>query len=409
MADSEKLSANLLLDYLVELGSGLMSAGCPTYRLEELLGAVAAREGFTCDVFAVPTGLFVSVRTPEGDPTATQLVRVRESRTNLGLLASLDEVLNLVATRELGVTEARGRIRELMNQRPIWPAWAQLLAGMGACGGGAVFFGGGWSDFFLGGLGGLVLLGIIRAGRGTPELRVLENFLGGAVAGLIAWVTTLLWPSHSREVLVLAIVIPLLPGMVLTTGLSELTHRDLVAGTSRLMEAAVTLLSLVFGIALVLGLEAGMGFHPAPVEPAAPASLPWQVLALVVASVSFGVLLGLPRRWLGVALASGAVVWVTTLLTRHLPASYAAFATASVLAIGANLYARTKERPAQLFLLPGLLLLVPGAFGFRSLDALLRGDYTAGATQFADMLLTAGALVMGLLVANVVLPPRKIL
>ena len=38
----EALSAQLLLDYLIELGTALMSAGCPSYRLEELLVANVA-------------------------------------------------------------------------------------------------------------------------------------------------------------------------------------------------------------------------------------------------------------------------------------------------------------------------------------------------------------------------------
>jgi len=121
------------------------------------------------------------------------------------------------------------------------------------------------------------------------------------------------------------------------------------------------------------------------------------------------VLLGLRREWLGLALLSDGVVWGASQATRSLPGFHAAFLAAMALSVAANVYARVSKRPSQLFLLPGLLLLVPGAFGFRSLDALLRGDYTAGAVQFADMLLTAGALVMGLLVANVVMPSRKIL
>lgn len=405
----ETLSANLLLEYLVELGTGLLSAGCPTHRLEDLLSAVAAHEGFTCDAFAVPTGLFLSVRTPEGEPPVMQMVRVREWSTNLERLAALDEVLNDVAERTLTVDEARRRIAGITTATDGWSSRAVTLATMGASAGAAVSFGGNEVDFALAALGALALRGLMLLARGSPTARFLENFLGGAVAGLMAWLSTLVWPTHSREVLVLSIVIPLLPGMGLTTGLAELTYRNLVSGTARLMEAAVTLLALVFGILVVLGVEQRLGFRPTAAGALVAASWPLQLVALVVAAVSFGVLLGIRREWLGLALLSDGVVWGASQATRSLPGFHAAFLAAMALSVAANVYARLSKRPSQLFLLPGLLLLVPGAFGFRSLDALLRGDYTAGAVQFADMILTAGALVMGLLVANVVMPSRKIL
>lgn len=406
---SEKLSANLLLEYLVELGTGLLSAGCPTHRLEDLLSAVAAHEGFACDAFAVPTGLFLSVRTPEGEPPVMQMVRVREWSTNLERLAALDEVLNDVAERTLTVDEARRRIAGITTATDGWSSRAVTLATMGASAGAAVSFGGNEVDFALAAFGALALRGLMFLARGSPTARFLENFLGGAVAGLMAWLSTLAWPTHSREVLVLSIVIPLLPGMGLTTGLAELTYRNLVSGTARLMEAAVTLLALVFGILVVLGIEQRLGFRPTPAGTLVAASWPLQLVALAIAAVSFGVLLGIRREWLGLAFLSDGVVWGVSQATRGLPGFHAAFLAAMALSVAANVYARVSKRPSQLFLLPGLLLLVPGAFGFRSLDALLRGDYTAGAVQFADMLLTAGALVMGLLVANVVMPSRKIL
>jgi uncharacterized membrane protein YjjP (DUF1212 family) len=58
-----------------------------------------------------------------------------------------------------------------------------------------------------------------------------------------------------------------------------------------------------------------------------------------------------------------------------------------------------------------MMLLVPGSFGFLSLDDFLRGDVVAGAAKGFQMLLVGvgGALVMGVLVSNLVLPARKLL
>lgn len=408
VTDAQPLSTHLMLDYLVELGSELSSAGCPSYRLEELLTVVAEHEGFKADVFALPTGLFIGIRTPTGDAPAVSMVRVKDWGIDLERLAMLDELLNRVVSRTLSVNDARLELRRLTDA-PRWPVPVRLLAGAGASAGAAVIFGGSVSDFFIAGLGGLLLTAILLRTRREPGLRFLENFLGGAIAAVTAWFATLFWPGHSRDVLVLAIVIPLLPGMVLTTGLAEITFKNLVSGTARLVDAAVTFLSLVFGIGLALAFEQWTGVRPEPPGLLTPAAWWWQALATVVASASFGVALGLPKEKLHIALASGGVVWLSQVLLRAFPATPATFASALVLAAAANAFARTTRKPAQLFLLPGLLLLVPGSFGFRSFDALLRGDYTQGASQAVDMFTLAGALVMGLLVANVVVPPRKIL
>ena len=74
----------------------------------------------------------------------------------------------------------------------------------------------------------------------------------------------------------------------------------------------------------------------------------------------------------------------------------------------ANALARRTNRPAQLFHHPGMLLLVPGSFGFLSFDRLLRGQLAAGA-ETALQIIVASALVMGVLAANVILPARKLL
>ena len=143
-----------------------------------------------------------------------------------------------------------------------------------------------------------------------------------------------------------AIVIQLLPGLTLTTGLAELTYRNLVAGTARLMHAAVTLLSLAFGIAVVVSLANSMGLPGAPAVAREPLPWVWQVVALLFAALSFGVMLGLPKEKLPIALMSGALVWSVTLLTRPLPGVHAAFLNALVLAVAANAWARVTRRPA---------------------------------------------------------------
>lgn len=410
MTAPEPLSSRETLDYLLELGQALLSAGCSIWRLEELLTAVARRQGCELEVFAVPTGLFLTLKPGGGEGPLMSMVRLSQWGTDLELLASLDELVNEVADGVESIPEARSRIRRLTQAPPRWPTAARLLAGMGVSAGSVVSFGGAsWTDSLLAGVGGGLLAVMLMRTRKQPSLRVLENFLGGLIAGGVALAATLLWPGHSRDALVLAVIVPLLPGLTLTTGLIELTHRSLVTGSSRVLYAGVVLLSLAFGIAAVVALEAYAGLTPGAAMPREAPSLWAHLLALAVTAVSIGVLVGVSKKDLVVAVASCTLVWASSWAAKQSLSDLAPFAVAFALAAASNLWARATSRPAQLFLVPGLWLLVPGALGFTGLDALLRGDVVAGGAQLASLLLVSGALVTGLLVANAAVPPQKVL
>ena len=129
-----------------------------------------------------------------------------------------------------------------------------------------------------------------------------------------------------------------------------------------------------------------------------------------MSSVSFGVLFAVPRTYIWGALVSGAVGYTATALaTRTLSAHVAAFLAALAVCLLANGLARTTRRPAQLFQVPGMMLLVPGSFGFLSLGDFLQGDVQSGAAKGFQMVLIGGALVMGVLLSNLILPSRKLL
>jgi uncharacterized membrane protein YjjB (DUF3815 family) len=198
--------------------------------------------------------------------------------------------------------------------------------------------------------------------------------------------------------------------MTLTTGLAELAQKNLVSGAARLMEAFVAFLSILFGIALAVGLEHLFGSEAGALPPRQALSLPFQAVALVAASLGIAVIFSVPKRYLGAAIGSGAIGYVATALgTRHLPGHVSAFAAALAVCLFANGLARRTDRPAQLYQLPGMMLLVPGSFGFLSLEDFLRGDFLNGAAKAFSMLLITGALVTGILLANVLLPAKKLL
>lgn len=409
---AERLPASEFADYLMQLGGTLLSYGCPTHRLEELVRELARIEGYRAEAFAVPTGLFVTLYLADGESPIFRMDRVKEWAVDLERLAIVDGIFNEVAEHRLSLKEARARILELEKKPKPYPAVLQWLAPAGAAGAAAIFFRGGPGEVMVAAAGGVLLALLAFEIRQAPRIRLLADFLGGLVAAFLAWTVTSFRPELSREVIVLSVVIVLVPGMSLTTGFAELAHKNLVSGGARVFEAFIVFLSIMFGIALVVGIEqtVGVTHAAAAAHERSGAALHFQAIALVIAALSFAVLFSVPRKYLGTAIASAAIGWIATAVgARYLPGHMTAFVAALTLCLFANACARWTFRPSQVFQLPGLILLVPGSLGFLSLESLLRGELLGGAAKGFEMVLVAGALVTGLLVANVILPAKKIL
>lgn len=403
-------SREQLADYLLEMGATLASSGCPSYRLEDVIRAVADAEGYRAEPFALPTGLFLRIVPKDGGVEVHRMTRLKDWAVDLMRLTLIDEIWNDVVDKRVTIEAARARIRDVALAPPKWtPAivWAASTVSSGAA---AVFFRGNAVDVLVAAIVGAVIGGarVLLAARHAQ--RLLNDFLGGLFAATCAWLATRIWPQASPDVVVLAGAISLFPGMTFTTGLAEVAQKNLVSGGARLMESAVTLLLISFGVALVAGFQQMAGVH-LPVPPKRVAlDLAWQGAALVCASVAFAIEFQVPKRFLWGALASGATGYVVTALAvKNLPTHVAAFCAALAVCVLANALARVTQRPAQLFQVPGMMLLVPGSFGFLSLGDFLRGKVLEGAAKGFDMALVGAALVIGVLVANVVLPPRKLL
>ena len=395
-----------------ELGELLLRYGCPAYRVEGLIRVVADLEGHEAEAFALPTGLFVTVAPRGGERVAPvhRMGRVTQWGIDLDKLLLVDDIFNEVAAGKRSIESARAALADV-DRRP--QAYASPFVWLGTAatsGAAAVLFRGSAIDVALAAVVGLALFGLGKLLGRHPQARFLLDFVGALVAALAAAAFSTWIPGASREVVLLAGMIALFPGMTFTTGLAELAQKNLVAGSARLMEAAVTFVALVFGIALSTAVTTWLhvGLGPPPAREALPFAA--QVLAAVTISLGLGVLFNVPRRLLWAALVSGAVGYAATALAGpNLPPYVAAFLAATAVCGVANVLARSTGKPAQLYHLPGMMLLVPGSLGFLSLDDLLRGTYLAAAEKGLLTVLIGGGLVMGVLLANVLLPPKKLL
>ena len=256
---------------------------------------------------------------------------------------------------------------------------------------------------------GLIVGVLDGAGQRLPAMgRLLPSVAAFSVsflASLLAWQGV---PVRDSVVLIAGIVV-LLPGLTVTTAILELATANLVSGTARLMGGFVTFLQLGFGIAL--GAKA-VEILPRIAAPPAPEPLPgWvAIAATMISALAYTVLLrARPRDLWWILVAVSIALLGSQIGGRVLGPELGAFVGALALATASHAFARIWDRPVNMMLAPGILLLVPGSIGFLSIQSLLENDpQTAVATAFR-MALVAMALAAGILVATAAVPPRRAL
>lgn len=368
---------------------------------------VSGRLGLEGRFFSTPTSLFASFGPPEA--LRTSLIRVEPGDMDLERLTLLDVLADDVIHARLSPAEGALRVEAILARPPRFGPVLQVLCWALAGGAGARLFGGGLKEMAVATVSSL-LIGILSevTQRQPSSARVLEP-VAAILSSSLAVLAASFLGTMSIQVATLAGLIVLLPGLTLTVALNELATRHLISGTSRLTGAAVVFLQLGFGVAL--GSRLAEVLPPPPAVPTPPPLPTWtQALSLVVAGIAIGVLFrARPRDWGWIAAAGTFAFLGARVSSGLLGPQLGAFVGAVLLGIGGNTLARLRNKPSVTIVVPGLMLLVPGSVGFRSLSSLLERDVVAGVDTAFNMLMVAVALVAGLLSANALVPPRKVL
>jgi uncharacterized membrane protein YjjB (DUF3815 family) len=213
----------------------------------------------------------------------------------------------------------------------------------------------------------------------------------------------------SLEVVTLGSLVVLLPGLTLTIAINELATQNLAAGTARLFGGLVLLMTLGFGVAVGSSLGQQLMATPTGVTPAAIPDSCWY-LAIATAPLAFAILFRAQSRdFLPITLTCWAGFTITQMASGFLvPVVSGAVGSFSVGLIG-SLYARWTNRSSSTLAVPGLVFLVPGSIGFRSIQMLLLNDVESAVRGAFDMFMVAISLVSGLLVAYSLLPATSLL
>ncbi|KAI7819433.1 hypothetical protein BC939DRAFT_400413 [Gamsiella multidivaricata] len=392
--------------FLIMMTKALILYGAPSHRIEETCVLLARKMEVDASFSLLPGLMTVSFSDPETHTSDTRHLKCSQGM-DMSRLAEVHRIA-LAVLRGESIEKANRELEQVTLEPPIYPLWLTLLGWLGSSACVApLAFGGGWYDMVVAGFCGLMvgILGIVAG-----KFPVYGNVFEMTSSILVGFVAKAFGDRVCFSAVALAGVVVLLPGLLLTQAIMELSSRNIVSGAVRMFYALMYAFFLGFGLAL--GAEAWDHVSyslrgPTTASPTAcqhPISRWWYFLIYPAVSVCINITFNANlRQWFGMTFVT-AVGLVLTLFLQTGPQITAAIAAFAV-GITGKVYGRLTGQLSYVPLLSGVLLLVPGSVGVRGILAIIESDPSQGFTFVLTMIHVSVAITLGIFCSALVCYP----
>ncbi|MCI2171321.1 threonine/serine exporter family protein [Schleiferilactobacillus perolens] len=239
-----------VMDACILAGRLMIANGSEMYRVEDTMRRIAQNAGIEHPViFTTPTGIFVGLQ----DRPLTSLGTVDQRVLNIEKISRVNNLSRLFAVQQIDFDQLYAALRDVDRATPTFPLWLQCVGAAVASALLMIIFSGqyDWLDMplaALAGTGGYLVAYYL--GRFTRVYFITQTVAALAV-GIIAYVGILLGLGHSIDNILIGGVMPLVPGVALTTSIRDLLAGDLLSGIARGVEAILSAVAIGVGIALI--------------------------------------------------------------------------------------------------------------------------------------------------------------
>ncbi len=402
MKHSTKNDPAGLLGFLLFYARHYLSAGGPTSRLEDSIMQLGKQFGHETEVFATPTGVFIT-STQKNEKPETALVRIKSTSINLGKLCILERVYNDISSEKISIKTALETLRSGILSKPFYKIWQTALAAFIT---GFVICYDSYRKISVAAVSGIIALAIWLI---TAVLlpRKISNPIFGDFAGTFLTLVFAAFANHlmptSIEAYSLGAIVLLVPGLALTTAIAELAEQNLVSGTAKFMQAFLTILAigLAYLIFQELASSLDIGYLVASYEPKQKEFL-ISLFAVIMNASCFGVILKVPPKSIFWVMLTGVMGWICFHILATSQAAIAAPYLASVL-VGmlSLLWGRIFRLPSQVYSVPGIVAMLPGMLAISSFRLFASGDQESGIELSLKVAITTVSIVFGLITARI--------
>ena len=392
---------------LLRMGKAISEAGAPAHRLESSMEVLLEKFKMEGSFFSMPTALFATLG--DEDIQRTYMVRTSPNDIDLEKINDLSDVITRLENDELAIDDACQEIKVITEAKQRYGSTLKVLAIGLASGSLAGLFHGSWIDVLVSLMMGWLTALIIVFSIKHAHFKLLFTPIAATVVGFSAMSVSHFSNSIDHFIVSLSGLIILVPGLGITTAIRELSTGHLVSGSARMAGAVTTFLLLSFGLALGFMIAIGI-YGETPIHKLTPVPSWFVYFSILIISLAFTVLFNAkPVDFIWILLTATIAIIGSKVAGIWLQSPFSSFVSVLAISIAGNLFSLITKKPASIMHIPGVMLLVPGSIGFKSLEAMLDNQTLDGVQTAFSALLVAVALAVGLIAGNLFVPPRKAL
>lgn len=123
-------------------------------------------------------------------------------------------------------------------------------------------------------------------------------------------------------------------------------------------------------------------------------------IVATIATIAFSVMLNSPKKYLLVQGIIGALGWCSYMVLHKewgMSSFYANFIATLLLSLASEISARIFKQPTTIFVIPGIIPLVPGLGMYQGMERIIQNYYNAGMTVLMTAITDAGAIALGVM------------
>jgi len=389
------MNYNTLMDLVAAMASRLAVSGAETYRVEESVRRICAAYGLQAQVYAIPHSLIITIMIP-GERPLTQLCRMEYLGTDLEAVEQYSNLSRRICAEKPDWEEALCWLEDSRSHQKHYSIPMDLFGHVLVASGFCLFFGGSMMDALCAGPCGL-LLGLLSRWLGKTNA-FFQKIISAFLMALLAYGFSALGWTDNVDTSVIGALMLLVPGILFTNALRDITFGDTNSGINRIVEVVLIAVAISLGTAAAWNLSVSL-WGPGENAPILSYSPFLQCIFSVIASYGFVVIFNIHGFGSFLCALGGGITWAAFCLVQALGGHdlLCYFLATVAAAVFAEVMARVRKYPAISYLISCLLPLIPGSGIYYAAQQAMQGN-SAGFVYYGTRTLAiAGCMAVGIL------------